>query len=896
MTIKLLLGVTLALSLAACGSDSDSDSSATTQSTPFHECNSSTCTLYGRIEQDFTLTADKTWLLTENVVVGNGDHFLISEEEVADVKANGVTLTIEPGTHVQALDDTSLTITRGSKIMAAGTPDAPIIFSHSPENIWDGLTVQGFAPVYPEDDWVKDPETEEYVFTEEQGVCGNATTPCNMLMGSDKNQYYGGMDIQDNSGVLSYVIFSGPNRYRDYREGITLLGTGSATEVNNIQISGFNSMTITGGGTNISQLFMVQRHDSEYSGVNLELNSGYKGNLQHLIISGLHDAGYIMIKGNDTEVTVSNALILPHSRSNGGILFQKNPTVRIYNSILYLSPADQCLGFDLLSRIDETLGNDIDYENLLSLCSEDDLSEQITGDYPIITASGALTETLTLYNIDPVVIDNGSDFTLTGTEYLGPVEPGTAQEDSWWADWVLDDTYELASPENMGRALAQPHFVTCQYDMSSCSVMDRIDMDYTLDADVRWVIRAPIYVGFGEQYLENEEAVQDVIDRGVTLTIQPGTNIFLATSSSLTITRGSKINAKGTVDQPIIIRSNSSQRTAGIRIQGFAPVYTDQNCAVSSEDGICNISFNMGLYAYNIPNSQYGFITEDTGYLYYGGDTIEDSSGEMSHIIFKSLGSYHSITEHYLGYHPAISLMGVGYNTDISNIQIDNAYEKNQYSGLLISGGTVNLSNIIDTHSGGLTVINGYKGNIQNLISINSGERSFIQNENSAGEGSIPSQVAIANFLAIGESTSNPLIDLGDHSDTILNNGVITDSSVGSLPCLSISDYDADSPSNLDLLNLMDDCTAGLFDPVRAPDSQSGVVDVSESGQALSIDAAGVAANSGITATGLPEVDNGSGFEFEDTDYMGAVAPETAEEDAWWYGWTEPGSLDSLSN
>ncbi len=44
--------------------------------------------------------------------------------------------------------------------------------------------------------------------------------------------------------------------------------------------------------------------------------------------------------------------------------------------------------------------------------------------------------------------------------------------------------------------------------------------------------------------------------------------------------------------------------------------------------------------------------------------------------------------------------------------------------------------------------------------------------------------------------------------------------------------------------------------------------------------------------TNWQPVDNGSGFVFDNTNYVGAVAPGTAIEDAWWYGWTIEGSME----
>src|SRR5690606_8583831 len=87
------------------------------------------CTLIGVITEDFTLTADKEWLLSGYVIAGTGNSNITSAAGVTAAKDNGVTLTIEPGTHVRGLGDGTLVISRGSKIMADGTKANPITFS-----------------------------------------------------------------------------------------------------------------------------------------------------------------------------------------------------------------------------------------------------------------------------------------------------------------------------------------------------------------------------------------------------------------------------------------------------------------------------------------------------------------------------------------------------------------------------------------------------------------------------------------------------------------------------------------------------------------------------------------------------------------------------------------------
>lgn len=75
----------------------------------------------GIIDKDSTLTADKTWYVTENVGI-----------------PEGITLTIEPGTRLEFA--TGMGISSFGKLVAKGTPEKPIIFtSHTGEGPWAGV-------------------------------------------------------------------------------------------------------------------------------------------------------------------------------------------------------------------------------------------------------------------------------------------------------------------------------------------------------------------------------------------------------------------------------------------------------------------------------------------------------------------------------------------------------------------------------------------------------------------------------------------------------------------------------------------------------------------------------------------------------------------------------------
>src|SRR5690606_35880213 len=95
----------LSASLVACGGsdDDDDDVSVTPTPTPseqpsFVTCSDDGCTLEGTVNEDFTLAADKTWLLKGQVKVGAGNVF-VNAADVTGLTGKGPVLTIEPGTN-----------------------------------------------------------------------------------------------------------------------------------------------------------------------------------------------------------------------------------------------------------------------------------------------------------------------------------------------------------------------------------------------------------------------------------------------------------------------------------------------------------------------------------------------------------------------------------------------------------------------------------------------------------------------------------------------------------------------------------------------------------------------------------------------------------------------------
>ena len=249
-------------------------------------------------------------------------------------------------------------------------------------------------------------------------------------------------------------------------------------------------------------------------------------------------------------------------------------------------------------------------------------------------------------------------------------------------------------------------------EKSIVTVQGIINQDTTWNADTIYVL---------------DQQVQVV--QGATLTIEPGTLIKAKqgeypNASMLIIAKGSKINAAGTAQKPIIFTSfddnimsvgESSQTVlsennkglwGGIIILGNAPIST----ATGDQ-----ATFYIGLDP-NDPNS------------YYGGENPEDNSGVLKYVSIRYGGTYMGTGSESNG----LTLCGVGNKTTIDQIEI----YANQDDGIEFFGGTVNASNIMVYSSGddGIDIDEGYSGKIKNVMVV-LGEQSDSGIEISGGKG-----------------------------------------------------------------------------------------------------------------------------------------------------------------
>jgi alpha-tubulin suppressor-like RCC1 family protein len=160
--------------------------------------------------------------------------------------AAGGTLIIEAGTRVEGRPGSSLTIDRDGRLEAIGTATEPIEFTCTSvpryEGCWGGLTVLGNAtinhgqPLSPPARGVG------------AGGCLQATV--GVLA-------YGGCADTDSSGVLRFA------RIEYARDGLQLLGVGSQTLVEFVQVnrSRGNGVTVNGGTVGVRRLFLTANRD-----------------------------------------------------------------------------------------------------------------------------------------------------------------------------------------------------------------------------------------------------------------------------------------------------------------------------------------------------------------------------------------------------------------------------------------------------------------------------------------------------------------------------------------------------------------------------------------------------------------------------------------------------------
>jgi len=290
------------------------------------------CELNGVYTQNITLTNDTTWILNGLVRIGNDN-------------ANSATITIEPGTVMIGAGQTAdyLYVSPGSKIVANGTPGAPIVLTSPQDGFIEGTTpspgdvgglvVSGNAPA---------------------NACPEP--PYNCFSEFDQSQRFGGGNPNDSSGEISYwqVRYAGiefqPNAEVN---SFTFQGVGNGTIAHHLQAfrGQDDGVEFFGGTVNVNYMVVTEGGDDA-----VDWDLGYSGNLQYGLV--YHGEGF----GEDYGIegasnpdsfdampratpTLANYTFLGNGNGDSGILFKDGSGGRIFNTIVSGFPTG-CIEWD----------------------------------------------------------------------------------------------------------------------------------------------------------------------------------------------------------------------------------------------------------------------------------------------------------------------------------------------------------------------------------------------------------------------------------------------------------------------------------------------------------------------------------------------------------------------
>ncbi|GGA82436.1 hypothetical protein GCM10011369_25520 [Neiella marina] len=284
------------------------------------------CGLEGNVLTNTTLLAGSNVLykLSGGAVLVGGDN------------ENSATLSIQAGVEIFSEEDSYLAINRGSKIMAMGNADMPIVMTSQEDVIeggegergqWGGLVLLGNGLTN------KCPDKNACDASFEVG-----------------DHAYGGNDNTDSSGTISYVVVKYAGfKINDTQEmnGISFAAVGSGTQVDHIQVhaNGDDGVEFWGGAVSLKYVYLTHNFDDS-----LDWTNGWQGKAQYVYIT--HEDGFANrgFEGDshktdgDTPTShplISNVTILPGvdvenaSGDKGeGIILRVATEAEIYNMVI----------------------------------------------------------------------------------------------------------------------------------------------------------------------------------------------------------------------------------------------------------------------------------------------------------------------------------------------------------------------------------------------------------------------------------------------------------------------------------------------------------------------------------------------------------------------------------
>lgn len=224
----------------------------------------------GNITSNRTWSADTIYRLVGFVRVGKDEH--TGPGTIPTISATA-TLTIQPGTVIYGKVGTpggTLVVQRGSKIMAVGTADKPIVFTSASapgqriSGDWGGVVLCGKSA------------------NNVKGSLSTGTDGIEELEGAYGGFHGGGASpaLDDNSGTLQYVRieYAGyPINPNQEINGLTFGSVGSGTTIDHVQVTYANDDSFEWFGGTVNP-----RHLVAYKGIDddFDTDNGFSGHVQ----------------------------------------------------------------------------------------------------------------------------------------------------------------------------------------------------------------------------------------------------------------------------------------------------------------------------------------------------------------------------------------------------------------------------------------------------------------------------------------------------------------------------------------------------------------------------------------------------------------------------------------
>lgn len=253
-----------------------------------------------------------------------------------------------------------------------------------------------------------------------------------------------------------------------------------------------------------------------------------------------------------------------------------------------------------------------------------------------------------------------------------------------------------------------------------------------------------------------------VVNTGITLTIEAGTIIkgkegVGSLASALIVQRGSKINAEGTADKPIIFTSVLDNIAVGQK--------AGTNLTVADNGlwgGLLVLGKAKGSFKGDVTEVQIEGIPPGDTFGLYGGNDDADNSGVLKYISIRHGGAEIGEGNEING----LTLGSVGSGTVIENIEVVANFD----DGVEFFGGSVNAKNLLVWSCGddALDIDQAYSGTITNSLVI-IGDISDHGLEIDGPEGSLEGMFTLNNITMIGNQNT-PDGQYADYRDRAMGN------------------------------------------------------------------------------------------------------------------------------